>query len=81
MIAARKSQPESEGTSIEGAIKKARGHLLELQRPDGHWEGELFVDATLCCDYIIYMHWSGQVDEILQEKCAAHIRSRQLPES
>ena len=65
-------------TSLDQTIQRAQGNLLRIQKPDGHWEGELLVDATLCCDYIIYMHWLGKVDEVLQAKCAAHIRSRQL---
>lgn len=68
---------ESPGGDVEQAIRKSRDFLLSLQQPDGHWEGELTVDATLCCDTILYMHWSGKDDPDLQEKCAAHIRRRQ----
>ncbi len=64
--------------SVEDCIRRAQGNLLRLQRTDGHWEGELIADATLCCDYVIYMHWLGNVDDSLQEKCVAHIRRRQL---
>jgi squalene-hopene/tetraprenyl-beta-curcumene cyclase len=67
-----------EPVSIEECIRRAQENLLRLQKPDGHWEGELLADATLCCDYIIYMHWRGKVDNLLQAKCAAHIRRRQL---
>ncbi|TSA32222.1 MAG: squalene--hopene cyclase [Verrucomicrobiaceae bacterium] len=62
---------------LEQAIRKSRDFLLSLQQPDGHWEGELTVDATLCCDTILYMHWCGKDDPDLQEKCAGHIRRRQ----
>ncbi|CAN5628502.1 squalene--hopene cyclase [soil metagenome] len=64
--------------SIDATVQRAQGNLLRKQRPDGNWEEELLVDATLCCDYVIYMHWVGEVDEVLQEKCIAHIRKRQL---
>jgi squalene-hopene/tetraprenyl-beta-curcumene cyclase len=64
--------------SSEECIRRAQENLLLLQKPDGHWQGELIADATLCCDYIIYMHWLGKVDETLQAKCASHIRRRQL---
>jgi squalene-hopene/tetraprenyl-beta-curcumene cyclase len=53
---------------------------LRLQNSDGHWAGELIVDSTLCSDYILYMHWAARVDPVLQEKCVAHIRQRQLPD-
>jgi squalene-hopene/tetraprenyl-beta-curcumene cyclase len=60
------------------AIHRAQQNLLRLQHPDGYWCGELMVDSTLCSDYILYMHWSGKLDLVLQDKCVAHIRRRQL---
>jgi len=65
---------------VAEAIHLAQGNLLHLQNPDGHWAGELIVDSTLCSDYILFMHWAGAVDRVLQEKCVAHIRTRQLPD-
>jgi squalene-hopene/tetraprenyl-beta-curcumene cyclase len=38
----------------------------------------LFVDSTLCSDYVLFMHWADEVDPVLQDKCVAHIRRRQL---
>jgi squalene-hopene/tetraprenyl-beta-curcumene cyclase len=63
---------------IRLAIHRAQQNLLRLQHPDGYWCGELMVDSTLCSDYILYMHWSGKLDPVLQDKCVAHIRRRQL---
>lgn len=65
---------------LDETIRHAQMNLLRLQNADGHWAGELIVDSTLCSDYILYMHWAGAVDAVLQEKCVAHIRSRQLPD-
>ena len=66
--------------AVQAAIAAAQGNLLRLQKPDGHWVGELFVDSTLCSDYVAFMHWRGKVRVDIQEKCAAHIRRRQLPD-
>ena len=63
---------------IRLAIQRAQQNLLRLQHPDGYWCGELMVDSTLCSDYILYMYWSGKLDSVLQDKCVAHIRRRQL---
>ena len=60
------------------AIGRAQQNLLRLQHSEGYWVGELFVDSTLCSDYILYMHWADEVDLVLQEKCVAHVRRRQL---
>ena len=61
-------------------ISRAQENLLRLQHEDGYWVGELFVDSTLCSDYVLFMHWADEVDAVLQEKCVAHIRRRQLPD-
>ena len=62
------------------AIGLAQGNLLRQQKPDGHWVGELMVDSTLCSDYVLFMHWLGDVNENLQRRCAKHILKRQLPD-
>jgi len=62
------------------AIERAQQNLLRLQHTDGHWCGELFVDCTLVSDYVCFMHWAGEVDSVLQEKCVAHVLRRQLPD-
>ena len=64
--------------AVSEAIRRAQQNLLRLQNPDGYWAGELFVDSTLCSDYVLFMHWDSKVDPVLQEKCVAHIRRRQL---
>jgi squalene-hopene/tetraprenyl-beta-curcumene cyclase len=67
-------------TRLEQAITRAQEHLISLQHPEGYWIGELIVDSTLCSDYVTFMHWSGDVDLNLQQKCIDHILSRQLPD-
>src|SRR5213594_4702365 len=65
---------------ISDAIARAQQNLLGQQRPDGHWCGELLVDSTLCSDYVVFMHWCGEVDAQLQRRCVRHILKRQLPD-
>src|SRR5438046_712484 len=65
-------------SQIASAIFQAQENLLRQQKPDGHWCGELFVDSTLCSDYVLYMHWLGEIDPDLQERCTQHILKRQL---
>ena len=63
---------------IAQAISRAQENLLRQQQPDGHWCGELLVDSTLCSDYVLFMHWCGEVDGQLQQRCVHHIVKRQL---
>jgi len=65
---------------ISQAIARAQENLLRQQRPDGHWCGELLVDSTLCSDFVVFMHWLGDVDTAVQRRCARHILKRQLPD-
>ncbi|HEX8490384.1 MAG TPA: prenyltransferase/squalene oxidase repeat-containing protein, partial [Chthoniobacterales bacterium] len=65
---------------IASAIRSAQENLLRQQRPDGHWCGELIVDSTLCSDFVLFMHWLGEVDDALQQRCVRHILKRQLPD-
>src|SRR5947207_4011976 len=65
---------------ISQAISRAQENLLRQQREDGHWCGELLVDSTLCSDFVLFMHWLGEIDVNLQERSAQHILKRQLPD-
>src|SRR5439155_23436316 len=65
--------------AISQAITRAQTNLLQQQRPDGHWCGELIVDSTLCSDFVLFMHWFVEVDHELQQRCVRHILKRQLP--
>src|SRR5437764_13365168 len=65
---------------IGQGISLAQENLLRQQKPDGHWRGELLVDSTLCSDYVVFMHWCGEVDAHLQRRCVRHILKRQLPD-
>ncbi|HEV3408783.1 MAG TPA: prenyltransferase/squalene oxidase repeat-containing protein, partial [Chthoniobacterales bacterium] len=69
-----------EPDELQDAISRAQQNLLRQQKPDGHWCGELIVDSTLCSDYVLFMHWLGEVDEKLQQRCVRHILERQLPD-
>lgn len=72
-------EPDLE-TKIEQCIQNTQQYLLGLQKPDGHWVGELFVDTTVVCDYHLFMYWKGEVDFGKQAKIVKHILDRQLPD-
>lgn len=77
------TQTDQRGTTedrLARTIRRAQQNLIRLQYGEGYWCGELFVDSTLCADYVLFMHWADELDPVLQEKCIAHIRRRQLPD-
>src|SRR3979411_660183 len=65
---------------IATAIHRAQENLLRQQHPDGHWRGELVVDSTLCSDYVLFMHWLGEVDDAMQQLCVLPNFQRRLPQ-
>src|SRR5215471_20719434 len=86
VIALRSASPEQSEPFLESnaemadAIARAQQNLLRQQHEDGHWCGELLVDSTLCSDFVLFMHWLGEIDVNLQERCVRHILKRQLPD-
>lgn len=76
--------PETPATEVENAIQRTQSFLLGIQRPDGHWVGELEADTTLTSDYILLMHLlaasGGGVDPVQQRKATNYILSKQLPD-
>jgi squalene-hopene/tetraprenyl-beta-curcumene cyclase len=77
-ISAAADSYSATGEEISQAMSRAQENLLRQQHPDGHWCGELIVDSTLCSDFVLFMHWSGEVDDEMQQRCVRHILERQL---
>jgi squalene-hopene/tetraprenyl-beta-curcumene cyclase len=69
-----------EPRTLESAIRRSQEHLLGMQKPDGYWVGELFVDATLVSDMVAFHHWDRSVDPAWERKAVNHIFSKQLAE-
>ena len=65
--------------SLSGALQKARQCLLSLQKPDGHWCGELQGDTILESEYILLMAFLGRDQEERIRKAARYIVSQQRP--
>lgn len=67
-------------SSIKAAIKRAKQALIAAQQADGHWCFELEADCTIPAEYILMMHFVDEVDEGLQLKLAAYLKSCQNTE-
>jgi squalene-hopene/tetraprenyl-beta-curcumene cyclase len=62
---------------LEHAIAGACDALLDRQHPDGYWCFELEADCTIPAEYIMMMHFMGELEEKLEAKIAAYLRSHQ----
>ncbi|CAG1769786.1 Squalene--hopene cyclase [uncultured bacterium] len=67
----------SKAYDLNKAILKAQEKLLSLQDEAGYWVFELEADCTIPAEYIMMMHYLGEIDEELQAKMAVYLRSRQ----
>ena len=67
----------SKAYNLNKAISRAQDKLLSLQDKDGYWVFELEADCTIPSEYILLMHYLGEIDEPLQAKMANYLRSRQ----
>ena len=67
----------SKAYNLNKAISRAQDKLLSLQDKDGYWVFELEADCTIPSEYILMMHYLGEIDEPLQAKIANYLRSRQ----
>ncbi|MDX1667762.1 MAG: hypothetical protein R3350_11045 [Saprospiraceae bacterium] len=65
-----------EEKALEKSIERAKKALLEKQYEDGHWCYELEADCTIPAEYIMMMHFLGDIDEELEKKIAVYIRAR-----
>ena len=63
--------------SLEDAIETAREGLLKHQQPDGHWVYELEADCTIPAEYILMNHFTGEIDDELEQKIAIYLREQQ----
>ncbi|MDO9214706.1 MAG: squalene--hopene cyclase [Methylococcales bacterium] len=70
----------SKAYDLNKAISRAQDKLLSLQDKNGYWVFELEADCTIPSEYIMMMHYLGEIDEPLQAKIAVYLRSRQTEE-
>lgn len=63
--------------SLDVGSAAAREALARRQSADGRWQFELEADCTIPAEYIMMMHFLGEIDTALEAKLAAYLRARQ----
>ncbi|MBM4072995.1 MAG: squalene--hopene cyclase [Planctomycetes bacterium] len=71
---------EAQPTALEAAVARARGCLLDMQNPDGHWVGELQGDTILESEYVLLMAFLGRDGEERVKKAARYILTQERPD-
>jgi squalene-hopene/tetraprenyl-beta-curcumene cyclase len=69
--------PSGPVTPLDDAIARAQARLLALQRPDGHWVGELEADYALTAEYLLFRHMIEAVDRRREQRAVTYLRARQ----
>ncbi|PKM35179.1 MAG: squalene--hopene cyclase [Gammaproteobacteria bacterium HGW-Gammaproteobacteria-10] len=63
--------------SLNDAITCAKARLLELQNEEGYWVFELEADCTIPSEYILMMHFMGEIDATHQAKIVQYLHEQQ----
>ena len=72
-------QPE-EGVNrdaLDQSIKSSRDYLLSVQNGEGYWVNELEANVTISAEYIFFMHFTGRLDLVKQDKVVNYLLHKQ----
>lgn len=67
-------------STLNEAVSAARDELIAQQQSDGHWVYELEADCTIPAEYILMNHFSGEINDEVEQKIARYLRSHQNDE-
>lgn len=68
------------GTDLERGLERGVARLLELQRPDGWWVGELESNVTMTAQHLFFLEFMRLRDEETTMRCANELLARQRPD-
>jgi squalene-hopene/tetraprenyl-beta-curcumene cyclase len=66
--------------ALDNAIASAVRSLLSAQHASGAWCYELEADCTIPAEYVLMMHYLGEIDTALEARLARYLRSHQVAE-
>lgn len=62
---------------IDRAVRETSADLQARQNEEGDWCFELEADATIPAEYIMLEHFTGEIDDGIQQKLAVYLRTTQ----
>jgi squalene-hopene/tetraprenyl-beta-curcumene cyclase len=72
-----KPAPGPSLVEVERVVGETAGALRALQNPEGEWCFELEADATIPAEYILLEHFTGEIDEAVEQRLAGYLRATQ----
>jgi squalene-hopene/tetraprenyl-beta-curcumene cyclase len=76
-LEARQRVASLRNVPLERAIEAGRAGLCERQALEGYWQFQLEADCTIPAEYIMMMHFLGEIDTGLEARLAVYLRARQ----
>jgi len=59
---------------LNNAVQQSCNAMQTLQHAAGYWSFELEADCTIPAEYILMMHFMGEIDEPLQSRLSVYLR-------
>lgn len=74
-----RSMEEGSRQAWRESLRLGSDYLLSLQKPDGHWVGELEGDTILESEYALFLKFMGWLDDERLDQLAVYIERKQAP--
>ena len=71
------SPPESRNHGAKLSLDAALDSAFAAQHHEGYWCYEFEADCTIPAEYVLMMHFMGEIDWVLEQKIAVYLRSHQ----
>ena len=65
------------GEALDQSIESSRDYLLSVQNGEGYWVDELEANVTISAEYIFFMHFTGRLDPVKQDKVVNYLLHKQ----
>ena len=65
---------------ISECIRLTQEYMLRIQKPDGHWVGELEGDTILESEYFLLLYFLGRGNDPKCDKLVEYLKKKMLPE-
>ena len=63
--------------ALDQSIESSQDYLLSVQNGEGYWVDELEANVTISAEYIFFMHFTGRLDPVKQDKVVNYLLHKQ----